>query len=62
MGLTRHDQRLAKLSPEELRTLEAIARKLARLAPDASHNQTESNTATQVADVRVNLGISEPPS
>ena|SRR5713226_7545811 len=44
--LTPRDPRLAKLSPEELQTLEAIARKLAAPLPDTPQNQTESNLAT----------------
>jgi hypothetical protein len=38
---------LARLSPDELRTLQAIAQKLAVPAPDASRNQIESNTAIE---------------
>jgi len=35
---------MARLSVEELRTLQAIAQKLAAPAPDAHQNQIESNT------------------
>jgi hypothetical protein len=46
LALTPRDPRLSRLSPDELRTLEAIARKLAL---DTPHNQTESNTAIEAA-------------
>jgi hypothetical protein len=40
---------LAKLSPEEIQFLAAIARKLALPASDGPHNQKESNTAIEEA-------------
>jgi hypothetical protein len=42
---------LLRLSPEELRTLKAIARKLAVPSPDASVNQKESNRAIEAGVV-----------
>ena len=42
---------LSKLSPEETQFLEAIARKLALPAPDGPHNQKESNTAIEDAEL-----------
>jgi hypothetical protein len=51
LALPPRDPRLARLSPEELWTLEAIARKLALPAPDAPHNQIESNPAIEAVGV-----------
>jgi hypothetical protein len=48
LALTPRDPRLSRLSPDELRTLEAIARKLAIPSPNASVNQTESKSAIEV--------------
>jgi hypothetical protein len=44
------DPLLAALSQEELNALDSITRKLALPAPDAPHNQIESNTAIEDAD------------
>jgi hypothetical protein len=40
---------LARLSPEEIQFLNAIARKLGAPAPDTQQNQIESNTAIEAA-------------
>jgi hypothetical protein len=45
LGIRYSDPRLARLTPEELQALEAIARKIAAPAQDASVNQTESKPA-----------------
>jgi hypothetical protein len=50
LGIRRTD--LIRLSPDELRTLKAIARKLALPSPDTSVNQTESNRAIKAEVVR----------
>jgi hypothetical protein len=42
---------LVKVSADELRTLEAIARKLAAASPDAPQNQTESKPAIEAVQV-----------
>jgi hypothetical protein len=42
---------LARLSREEIRFLNAIARKLALPAQDGPHNQTKSNTAIKAEEV-----------
>ena len=41
---------LARLSPEEIQFLSAIARKLRALAPDTPQNQTKSNTAAEAVE------------
>jgi hypothetical protein len=51
LSLEPRDPRLARLTPEELRMLEAIARKL---APDAPQNQTESKPAIETVSVAPN--------
>jgi hypothetical protein len=45
------DPKLAALSQEELAALDALTKKLALPAPDASQNQIESNTAIEDAEV-----------
>jgi len=45
------DPKLAKLSQEELTALDALTRKLALPSPDASQNQTESNTAIEAVEM-----------
>jgi hypothetical protein len=45
------DPKLASLSHEELQALDALTKKLALPAPDASQNQIESNTAIEDAEV-----------
>jgi hypothetical protein len=51
LARTPGDPRLPRLSPEELRTLEAIARKFAEPVPDAPQNQKESKPAIEDAGV-----------
>ena len=52
LALEPRDPRLARLSPEELRTLEVIARKLAAHPQDAPQNQMESNPAIETEVVQ----------
>lgn len=45
------DPLLAALSPEELKALDGLTRKLALPAPDSPHNQIESKPAIEAIDV-----------
>ncbi len=46
------DPLLAALSPEELKALDGLTRKLALPAPDGPHNQIESKPAVEMIDVQ----------
>jgi len=45
------DPKLAALSAEELKALDALTKKLALPSPNGPQNQTESNTAIQAIEV-----------